>query len=165
MPSDGSKAKSTLGFRGKLSGAGNHRLAQRNEALEWKCQRVSVILMPVDIGPYSKIPNRFFGSGKAAALGPSASFTYVALCEHANRAGRNRFRASDRALAADTGLSTRTICEARKRLIENQLVLCAREEGQSYTYTLERPELRWVPIKQRPRRKKNPRGNSRLPGL
>jgi len=113
--------------------------------------------MPVDIGPYSQIPNRFFGSGKAAALGPSTSLFYLALCEHANRAGENCFKASDRALASDTGLSTRTICDARKRLIENRLVFCSREDGQSYNYTLQRPELPWVPIKQRPRQKQKPR--------
>ena len=64
----------------------------------------------VDVGPYTvKIPNRFFGSGMAARLGCSASLVYLALWDHANR-NSNTFKASDRALASDTGLGTRTIC-------------------------------------------------------
>ena len=113
--------------------------------------------MPVDIGPFSKIPNKFFGSGWAAALGSSTSLIYLALCEHANRNDSISFKASDRALAADTGLSPRTICDARKRLIENKFVLCMRQDGQSYTYTLHNPNLTWVPIKQRPRPKRKAR--------
>lgn len=115
------------------------------------------ILMPVDIGSFTKIPNRFFGSGKAAALGSSASLLYIALCERANRDGSNSFKASDRTIAADTGLSPRTIFDARKRLIENQLVSCNRGEGESYFYTLGALTLPWVPVKQRPRAKRKPR--------
>ncbi len=90
----------------------------------------------VDVGPYTKIPNRFFGSGTAANLGCSASLVYLALLEHANRNSSNTFKASDRAIASETGLGTRTICNARKRLSERGLISISRPEGQSYTYTV-----------------------------
>jgi hypothetical protein len=51
--------------------------------------------MPVQMGPFSKFPYRFFGSGMAASVGPSAGFIYIALCDHANREGDNTFRVSD----------------------------------------------------------------------
>jgi hypothetical protein len=111
----------------------------------------------VDIGPFTKIPSKFFGSGLAARLGPSTSLFYLALCEHANRNESTCFKASDRALAADTRLSTRTICDARKRLIEYGLITCSRENGQSYLYTLQKIALKWVPIKERQRPKAKPR--------
>src|SRR5271169_6134004 len=82
---------------------------------------------PVDIGPYTRIPNRFFGSGMAARLGPSAGYIYLALCEHANRNSNRTFKASDKALASETAIAPRTICNARKRLIEYGLVSCKRE--------------------------------------
>ncbi len=111
----------------------------------------------VDIGPFTKIPHRLFGSGRAALLGPSATLLLIALCDHANRNGGNTFSASDRALAADTALSPRTIFNARKRLREFQMLSAERENGRSYRYTLPKFEMDWVPIKDRPRAKKRAR--------
>jgi hypothetical protein len=111
----------------------------------------------VNIGPFTKIPNRLFGSGMARNLKSSATLLYVALCDHANRHGMNTFKASDRALESDTALSTRTICEARKRLRENGLITCTREDGETYVYTLPVPSWNWVPVAERPRIKMKPR--------
>lgn len=113
--------------------------------------------MQVDIGPYTKIPNKFFGSGLAAKLGPSAALLYIALCEHANRNGSNTFKASDEALASDTGLGPRTICDARKALAEHNLITLARRKGQSYTYTVCQLSLEWVRLEHRLRPKRKPR--------
>jgi len=112
---------------------------------------------PVDIGPYARIPHRFFGSGMAARLGPSAAFIYLALCDHANRNGNVSFKASDKALASETTIAPRTICNARKKLIEYGLISCKREKGQSHTYTLLKPSWEWKPLKERPRRTLKPR--------
>lgn len=117
----------------------------------------------VAIGHYSKVPARLFGSGMAARLGPSATLLYVALCEHGNRHGKNTFKASDRALASDTGLSPRTICNARKAILENKLIDCSREEGESFQYTLRPLQLDWVPMAKRPRTKRKPRAHHALP--
>lgn len=111
----------------------------------------------VEIGRFTKIPYRLFGSGTARILKPSATLLYVALCDHANRHGSNTFKASDRALESDTALSTRTICNARKRLLEKGLITCTRAEGQSYVYTLPVPSWSWVPLAERPRMKLKPR--------
>ena len=116
------------------------------------------VLPKVDIGPYTKIPNKLFGSGTAAILGTSATLLLVALCEHANRKGCNPFSSSDKALAADTGLSTRKICDARKRLQELRLLDATRREGASYTYSLPKYDMAWVPIRDRPRAKQKARG-------
>lgn len=113
--------------------------------------------MPVEIGLYSEMPSKFFGSGTAASLGPSASLVFLALCEHANRNESNTFKASDRALASETGLGTRTIFDARKRLIEHGLISCSRENGQSFSYTIPSLSLKWIPLAQRPRLKRRPR--------
>jgi Helix-turn-helix domain len=132
---------------------------QTQQAPERDCQigRLDRTLAGVDIGPYSKIPSKFFGSGMAATLRTSASLLYLALCEHANRNSSNVFKASDKALAADTGLGTRTICNARKRLIEYCLISCSRETGQSHKYTMARLRFEWKPVKERPRSKLRPR--------
>lgn len=111
----------------------------------------------VNVGPFTKIPNRLFGSGTAGYLKPSATLVYVALWDHANRHGSNIFKASDKALSSDTSLGTRTICDARKRLMENGLITCTRADGQSYVYTLPVPSCKWVPVAERPRTKLKPR--------
>jgi Helix-turn-helix domain len=112
---------------------------------------------PIDIGPYTQIPNRFFGSGMAARLGPSAGYVYLALCEHANRNGDLSFKASDKALASETTIAPRTISNARKKLIEYGLISSEREKGQSHTYTLLKPSWEWKPLKERLRRTLKPR--------
>jgi hypothetical protein len=114
--------------------------------------------MSVEIGFFSKIPSRFFGSGVAAEVGPSAALLFIALCEHANREGKNTFKASDKALASETTLSPRTISNGRKRLVERGLLLAEREPGNSYTYTTQKLTLDWVKLKDRPRQKRKPRG-------
>lgn len=111
----------------------------------------------VDIGPFSMIPNKFFGSGIAANLGPSPSLLFVALCEHANRHSSLSFKASDAAIASDTGLGTRTISQARKRLVEFNLVSCDRQDGRSYTYKLKKYDFKWQSVNERPRPIRKPR--------
>ena len=112
---------------------------------------------PVDIGPYARFPNRLFGSGMGARLGPSAGYIYFALLDHANRNGELRFSASDKALAGDTRVAPRTICNARKKLIEYGLISCEREKGRSHVYTLLKPSWDWKPLKERHRRTLKPR--------
>jgi hypothetical protein len=113
--------------------------------------------MNVEIGFFTKIPNKFFGSGMAHQLGVSASVIYLALCEHANRNGSNTFKVSDRAIESDTGSSSRTISNARKRLIEYKLIDCNRDKGESFEYTILAQEFQWVPEKHRRRVKREPR--------
>jgi hypothetical protein len=111
----------------------------------------------VDIGPFSKIPNRFFSSGTASRLGTSASLLLLALFEHANRHSSTTFKASDKALASETTLAPRTISDARKRLMEHGHILFTREPGKSYSYSLLKQEMKWKPLKDRLRRKLRPR--------
>jgi replication initiation and membrane attachment protein DnaB len=93
----------------------------------------------------------------AARLGRSAGFVYLALCDHANRKGEISFSASDKALAGDTRIAPRTICDARKKLIEYGLISCEREKGRSHVYTLLKPSWDWKPLKERHRRTLKPR--------
>jgi hypothetical protein len=113
----------------------------------------------LDIGPWARFPNKFFGSGMARNVGTSATVLYIALCENANRNQEpsNTFKASDKALASETGLSPRTMRDARIKLSENGLVSYSREPGQSYTYTLLRQELKWQKRSERPRQQRKPR--------
>ena len=113
----------------------------------------------VDIGLFAKFPNKFFGSGMARKVGRSGTVLYFALCENANRNrdSSNSFKASDNALASETGLSPRTIRNVRIKLRENGLVEYSREPGESYTYTLLRQDLKWLKRSERPRQKQRPR--------
>jgi DNA-binding transcriptional MocR family regulator len=95
----------------------------------------------------------------AADLGPTAALLYLALCDHANRAGGNKFKVSDRALAADTGIAERTILEARKAILARGLITYERQPGKSHEYTLIIPTLTWKAQKERPRQKKKPRAD------
>jgi len=113
----------------------------------------------LDIGPYARFPNKFFGSGMARKIGTSACVLYFAFCENANRNREpsNTFKASDKALASETDLSPRTIRDARIKLFENGLISYTRKPGESYTYTLLRQDLKWLGRSERPRQKRKPR--------
>ncbi len=113
--------------------------------------------MPVNIGPFTQIPSKFFSSGVASSLGHPASLVLLALCEHANRHEANRFKASDKALASETGYGSRTICDARKRLVEHGLISCSRENGESHVYELRAYSFSWAPLEKRGRQKRKPR--------
>lgn len=122
--------------------------------------------MPVNIGDFFKVPNKFFGSGLAAKLGSSTAIVYTALCECANRAwprSSDKFSISDRSLAADTGLSPRTIGKARRSLVAARLVTCERERGCSFTYTLLPQAFKPVSRQLRQRQKRRPRAHQSMP--
>ena len=110
-----------------------------------------------DLGPYFAVPKGFIRGGVAARLGPSAALVYVALCEHRNRDRKKALSVSDRALAADTGVAERTICGIRAKLAAEKLITYSRSNGASHTYTLLPVPPTWVPIADRPRRKREPR--------
>ena len=115
--------------------------------------------MPVEIGPsWYKMPNNLFRSGTAAKVGKMASLMLSALCEFANGEGENTFRVSDKQIASVTGIGPRTVCDARKRLIEFGFVECKRDRGQMYTYTLLPQTMRSMRLEDRVRRKDRPRG-------
>jgi DNA-binding transcriptional ArsR family regulator len=114
----------------------------------------------VELGPYFTVPKVLIQSGIAGRIGPYATVVYIALCEHANRGKRedqNTFSVSDRALAADTGIAERTIRNHRTKLVEQGLISCRRDTGQSYIYTILLLPSEWVPIKDRPRKKRKRR--------
>jgi hypothetical protein len=104
--------------------------------------------------------NELFGSGLAAKLRSSAGWTYTALCNHANRKQSATFNVADSTLASDTGLAPRTIIEARKKLLAFGLIECAIFPGRSAVYTMKSFPLEWIPVKDRPRSKCKPRGNT-----
>lgn len=146
VPTEHSK---TMNDYGQISGAGHGRFSPR--------AKLDQSRRP-DIGSFAKMPSKFFGSGTAAKVGQAAALLYLALHEHSNRKNSLTFTASSRALAADTGLSERTICGARKKLMGAGLISCTRGKGESFTYTLLPQEQRWVPIKDRLRPKLKARG-------
>jgi hypothetical protein len=111
-------------------------------------------------GGYARMPYNLHRSGIAARIGPDAVALYAGLLDQANRNSSTRFKVADRKLAANTGISTRTILELRKVLIEAGLVKYTVERGYSGVYELLPLNAIEVPIKDRPLRKKRPRGRS-----
>lgn len=157
--------RTAAGFTGNLAGSQLAHTAQFKMDERNHMNQTSPISNPghaekqrtLDIGLFTKIPSKFFSSGLAAELKPSAAILYLALCEHANRENSNQFKASDRALASETSLSERTISSSRKILEGKSIITCSRDKGQSYSYKLERLKLTWRPLKERIRQKRKAR--------
>ena len=110
---------------------------------------------------FFKVPGKLFASGLAQTLRTSATLLYCALWENANRPTfpSNTFETTDKRLSFETGLSPRTIRDARNRLKEKGLIQCVRPFGAKFAYTLLPQDLKSIPKEERrPRTKKRPRG-------
>jgi hypothetical protein len=104
------------------------------------------------------MPYRLFSSGLGAKLGPSAGWLYAALCSYANDDSSVTFSMSNNAIASDTGMSARTIGDAKKKLREVGLIEYSSVPGRRDEYTLKKPDLERIKRGERPRAKKKPRG-------
>lgn len=119
-------------------------------------------LAEIWLGPYFTVPKGLFSSGIGASMGPSAIAVYTALCHHLNdsrrREQQHTVAVSDKALAADTGVSERNLRNIRIKLSASQLVKIFREPGQSYRYTLQSVEWQRIKLEDRLRPKRGRRG-------
>lgn len=113
-----------------------------------------------DIGPYFRMPYRLFSSGLGAKLGPSAGWLYAALCSYANDHSSLTFSVSNKTISSDTGMSARTIGEAKRELRERCLIEYSSKPGSRDQFTLKRPELERIKRGERTIAKKKPRGKT-----
>jgi hypothetical protein len=125
------------------------RHTQKNRSADWW-----------SLGPWARFPYRLFGSGLAAAVGDSALCLYFALLDQANRNGSIRFAVRDKVLAANTGISERTLTDLRKRLVRHGLIDVSVAPGQKPYYELKGITDTDIRPDERPREKGKPRGRS-----
>ena len=122
--------------------------------------RAKIPKTTVDFGPFFQVNYRLFSSGLGAKLGPSAGWLYMALCSYANDNLSMTFSVSNKALARDTGMSPRTIGEAKKILVNHGLIECTMEPGRRVRFTMKKPDLERMTPAARPRAKHKPRGKA-----
>ncbi len=96
--------------------------------------------MTIMFDRYFGIPQHVMRSGLWAQMKPSEQSLYVCLMHESERYSSRQLRRKDAVLCQLTGLSTRACCNARKKLQEHGLVICARGSANIYVYTLCNPE-------------------------
>jgi hypothetical protein len=91
--------------------------------------------------------DRFFGVPQAvvrlgiwAEMKPTEQSLYICLMHDSERYKTRELRRTDAELSTLSGLSSRSFCNARKKLQERRLFVCKRGSGNSYVYTLCDPE-------------------------
>lgn len=91
--------------------------------------------------------DRFFGvpqavlrSGTWAKMKPTEQSLYICLLHESERYRTRELRRTDAQLGDLSALSSRSFCNARKKLQERRLVLYRRAVGNAYVYTLCNPE-------------------------
>jgi hypothetical protein len=86
------------------------------------------------------VPQFVVRSGLWANMKPSVRCLYVSLLHESERRSTRQFKIKDSDLERLSGLATRTISDARKKLQELGLILYRSGAGNIYTYTICNPE-------------------------
>jgi len=82
------------------------------------------------------VPPELFELGHFATIGDGAVRLYVFLCWMSDRKSNRMFEIRDSYIAEMIGLSKRSMGNARTQLSGRGLVVCSRDVGDHYTYTL-----------------------------
>ena len=82
------------------------------------------------------VPPELFEFGHVAAIGDGAVRLYVFLCWISDRKSSRVFEVKDSYIEEMTGLSKRSMSNARKQLSGRRLTVCSRDPGGYFTYTL-----------------------------
>jgi hypothetical protein len=89
---------------------------------------------------YFGIPQSVIRSGTWAQMKPTEQSLYICLLHESERYRTRELRRTDAQLCQISGLSSRSFCNARKKLQEHALFLCKRSAGNVYIYTLCNPK-------------------------
>jgi len=92
--------------------------------------------MSVRLPRWFGVAPELFELGHVAAIGDGAVRLYFLLCWMSDRKSSRRFEIKDSHIAKMTGLSKRSLSNARKQLSGRGLAVCSRDQGGHYTYTL-----------------------------
>jgi len=86
------------------------------------------------------VPQFVVRSGLWAQMRPTEQSLYICLLHDSERCSTRELLRTDAQICKLAGLSSRSLCNARKKLQERGLCLCIRNSGNRYTYTLCNPE-------------------------
>jgi hypothetical protein len=89
---------------------------------------------------YFGLPQHVVRSRLWAEMKPSEWSLYVCLMYESERYSNREIRRTDAQLRELSSLSSRTLCNARKKLQERGLVACQRASGNVYLYVICNPE-------------------------
>jgi hypothetical protein len=92
--------------------------------------------MSVRIARWYGKPPELFENGHAAEMSDGAFRLYDFLFWVSDRRSSREFELEDADIVETAGISRRTLSDARKQLSTRGLVVCDREPGRPYTYTL-----------------------------
>lgn len=96
--------------------------------------------MSVMFPKYFGMPHAVIRSGLWAKMKPSEQSLYVALMHDSERYRTRALERSDAQIRELAGLSSRALCDARKKLQERGLICCERGLGNVYRYAICNPE-------------------------
>jgi hypothetical protein len=89
---------------------------------------------------YSGFPIELLSLGHWAQMSGGAKGLYIVLCGASDRRSSRRFELKDEDVVKMAGVSRGTLNAARKELSEMGMVVCDREPGGRFTYTLCNPK-------------------------
>jgi hypothetical protein len=89
---------------------------------------------------YGGYPKEVLYMGHWAQMSGGAKGLYISLCDASDRRSSRRFELKDDELVKMAGVSKGTLNAARKELFEMGMVVCDREPGGRFTYTLCNPK-------------------------
>lgn len=92
--------------------------------------------MTVMFDRFFGVPQQIIRSGLWAKMKPTEQSVYICLLHESERYRSRELARTDYQLREIVGVSSRALCNARKKLVERRLVQCVRRTGNVYVYTL-----------------------------
>jgi hypothetical protein len=92
--------------------------------------------MTVKFPRWFGVPPELIELGHFAKLADSSKTLYVFLCFISDKRSSRQFPLKDATIVDMAGISKGTLSTARKKLSDSKLIVCDREPGGQYTYTL-----------------------------
>ena len=86
------------------------------------------------------VPHHVIRTGTWSEMKPTEQSLYICLLHESERCCNRQLVRTDAQMQDLTRLSSRSFCNARKKLQERRLVLCERGSGNVYVYRLCNPE-------------------------
>jgi replication initiation and membrane attachment protein DnaB len=91
---------------------------------------------------YFGVPQQVIRRGTWAKLKPSEQSLYICLLHDSERYSSRELRRTDAQMTELTGVSSRALCDARKKLQEHGLIQYRRSSGNVYVYAICNPETK-----------------------
>jgi hypothetical protein len=131
---------SEVGSAGQIKASSNLPSAPVSPGRSYAVSGGSILAVTTMFNRFFGVPQAVIRSGTWPEMKPTEQSLYICLLHESERCSTRELLRTDAQMGKLTKLSSRSFCNARKKLKERGLLLYRRGAGNTYIYTLCNPE-------------------------